>query len=44
MKYYIGLAMGPASTVETGLAVIEDTGKIILIDKLFCYLRFSTVG
>ena len=35
MKYYIGLAMGPASTVETGLAVIEDTGKIILIDKLF---------
>lgn len=35
MKYYIGLAMGPASTVETGLAVVEDTGKIILIDKLF---------
>ena len=35
MKYYIGLAMGPASTVETGLSVIEDTGKIILIDKLF---------
>lgn len=35
MKYYIGLAMSPASTVETGLAVIEDTGKIILIDKLF---------
>ena len=35
MKYYIGLAMGPASTVETGLAVIEDTEKIILIDKLF---------
>lgn len=35
MKYYIGLAMGPSSTVETGLAVIEDTGKIILIDKLF---------
>lgn len=35
MKYYIGLALGPASTVESGLAVIEDTGKIILIDKLF---------
>ncbi len=35
MKYYIGLALGPASTIETGLAVVEDTGKIILIDKLF---------
>ena len=35
MKYYIGLALAPASTVESGLAVIEDTGKIILIDKLF---------
>ncbi len=35
MKYYIGLALAPVSTVESGLAVIEDTGKIILIDKLF---------
>lgn len=35
MKYYIGLALGSVSTVESGLAVIEDTGKIILIDKLF---------
>jgi len=35
MKYYIGLALAPASTVESGLAVIEDTGRIILIDKLF---------
>lgn len=35
MKYYIGLALGSASTVETGLAVIEQSGKIILIDKLF---------
>jgi len=35
MKYYIGLALAPASTIESGLAVIEDTGKIILIDKLF---------
>jgi len=35
MKYYIGLALGPVSTVESGLAVIEDTRKIILIDKLF---------
>lgn len=35
MKYYIGLTLGSASTIETGLAVIDDTGKIILIDKLF---------
>lgn len=35
MKYYIGLALAPASTIESGLAVVEDTGKIILIDKLF---------
>ncbi len=35
MKYYIGLAMAPASTVESGLAVIDDNKNIILIDKLF---------
>ena len=35
MKYYIGLAMAPASTVESGLAVIDDDKNIILIDKLF---------
>ena len=35
MKYYIGLAMAPVSTVESGLAVIDDDKNIILIDKLF---------
>lgn len=35
MKYYIGLSMGPTSTVESGVAVLDNTGKIILIDKLF---------
>lgn len=35
MKYYIGLAMAPASTVESGLAVIDNDKNIILIDKLF---------
>ena len=29
MKYYIGLAMAPASTVESGLAVIDDNKNII---------------
>ena len=35
MEYYMGISMSMASTIDTGVAVIDSFGKIILIDKLF---------
>lgn len=35
MEYYMGISMSMASTIDTGVAVIDSLGKIILIDKLY---------
>ncbi len=35
MEYYMGISMAMASTTDTGVAVIDSFGKIILIDKLY---------
>lgn len=35
MEYYMGISMSMASTIDTGVAVIDSFGKIILIDKLY---------
>ena len=35
MEYYMGISMAMASTTDTGVAVIDNFGKIILIDKLY---------
>ncbi|MGN1124935.1 MAG: hypothetical protein ACI4SM_01990 [Candidatus Gastranaerophilaceae bacterium] len=35
MEYYIGISMSTASTVETGVAIMDSFGKIILVDKLY---------
>ena len=34
-KFYIGLSLGPASTVESGVAVMQDDGTLSYVDKLF---------
>ncbi len=33
MEYYVGISMSMASTIETGIAVLDSFGKIILVDK-----------
>ncbi len=35
MEYYMGISMAMASTTDSGVAVIDSFGKIILIDKLY---------
>ncbi len=35
MKYYIGLSLSSGSGIDSGVAVMEDNGNIILIDKLY---------
>ena len=35
MQYYIGMSLSPASTIETGVVVLDDFNKLILVDKLF---------
>lgn len=35
MEYYVGISMSMASTTETGVAVVDSFGKIILVDKLY---------
>lgn len=35
MEYYMGLSMSMASTIDSGIAVIDSFGKIILLDKLY---------
>lgn len=35
MKYYIGLSLAAASSVDTGVAIIDDFNNIIFVDKLY---------
>mgnify|MGYP003291714143 CR=1 FL=1 len=35
IEYYIGLSLAPSATIETGVAVLDNNNKFILIDKLF---------
>lgn len=35
MEYYVGISMAPVSTVDTGVAIMDSFGKIILVDKLY---------
>lgn len=34
-EYYIGMSLSPASTIETGVAVMDEYNNLILVDKLF---------
>lgn len=35
MKYYIGLSLSPSATIETGIAVLDQSNNFILVDKFF---------
>ncbi len=35
MKYYIGLSLSSGSALDSGVAVMEENGDIIMIDKLY---------
>lgn len=35
MKYYIGLSLSSGSALDSGVAVMEENGNIIMIDKLY---------
>jgi len=35
MKYYIGLSLTSGSALDTGVAVMEENGDFILVDKLY---------
>lgn len=35
MNYYIGLALSAGSSVDSGVAVIDENNKLILVDKLY---------
>ena len=35
MNYYIGLSLSSGSTVDSGLAIIDEFGKLILVDKYY---------
>ena len=34
-EYYIGLSLGAASSIESGIAVLQDNGQLCYVDKLF---------
>ena len=34
-EYYIGMSLSRASTIETGVVVLDEFNKLILVDKLF---------
>ena len=34
-EYYVGMSLSPASTIETGVVVLDEYNKLILVDKLF---------
>ncbi|MCR5265008.1 MAG: hypothetical protein K6E29_00260 [Cyanobacteria bacterium RUI128] len=34
-EYYIGMSLSPASTIETGVVVLDENNTLILVDKLF---------
>ncbi|MBR1425765.1 hypothetical protein IJ579_09425 [bacterium] len=35
MNYYVGLSLAPNSTIDTGVAVIDEDNSIITLDKLY---------
>lgn len=35
MNYYIGLSLSSGSTVDSGLAIIDESNTLILVDKLY---------
>ncbi len=35
MNYYIGLALSAGSSLDSGVAVIDENNKLILVDKLY---------
>ena len=35
MNYYIGLSLSSGSTVDSGLAIIDENNTLILVDKLY---------
>ena len=34
-EYYVGMSLSPASTIETGVVVLDENNTLILVDKLF---------
>ena len=34
-EYYVGMSLSPASTIETGIVVLDENNTLILVDKLF---------
>ena len=34
-EYYIGMSLSPASTIETGVVILDERNTLILADKLF---------
>ena len=34
-NFYIGLSLGPTSTIESGVAVMQKDGTLSYVDKLF---------
>ncbi len=34
-EYYVGLSLGAASSIESGIAVMQDNGRLCHVDKLF---------
>lgn len=35
MNYYVGLSLASGSTMDSGVAVVDEDNKIILLDKLY---------
>ena len=35
MNYYIGLSLSSGSTIDTGLAILDENNNIIMIDKFY---------
>mgnify|MGYP000092211434 CR=1 FL=1 len=35
MNYYVGVSLASGSTMDSGVAVIDEDNKIILLDKLY---------
>ena len=34
-EYYVGMSLSPASTIKTGVVVLDENNTLILVDKLF---------
>ena len=35
MKYYVGLSLASGSSMDSGLAILDEYGSLILVDKLY---------